>query len=75
MRLFVDTLTAEDTYFLLISDKLIQPIQILLSLKENIFSEFFSAFLKSALNFEHFQNKDRPHSQCIFETTDSEKGD
>ena len=28
-----------------------------LSQKEKIFSEFFSAFFESALNFEHFQQK------------------
>ena len=28
-----------------------------LSQKEKIFSEFFSAFFESALNFEHFQKK------------------
>ena len=28
-----------------------------LSQKQKIFSEFFSAFLKSALNFQHFQKK------------------
>ena len=28
-----------------------------LSQKQNIFSEFFSAFFKSALNSEHFQTK------------------
>ena len=28
-----------------------------LSQKQKIFSQFFSAFFKSALNFEHFQNK------------------
>ena len=32
-------------------------IQMHLSQKQKIFSEFFSAFFKSALNFEHFQNK------------------
>ena len=32
-------------------------IQIHLSQKPNIFSEFFSAFFKYALNFEHFQKK------------------
>ena len=32
-------------------------IQIHLSQKQNIFSEFFSAFLKSALNSEHFQKR------------------
>ena len=29
----------------------------LLSEQQKIFSEFFSAFFKSALNFEHFQTK------------------
>ena len=32
-------------------------IQMHLSQKEKIFSEFFCAFFKSALNFEHFQKK------------------
>ena len=34
-----------------------QPIRILLSRKLKTFSEFFSAFLKSTLNFENFQKK------------------
>ena len=34
-----------------------QTIQMLLSLKQNIFSEFFSSSFESALNFEHFQKK------------------
>ena len=32
-------------------------IQIHLSQKQKIFSELFSAFFKSALNFQHFQKK------------------
>ena len=32
-------------------------IQMPLSQNQKIFSEFFSAFLESALNFEHFQKK------------------
>ena len=32
-------------------------IQMHLSQKQKIFSEFFSAFLESALNSEHFQTK------------------
>ena len=32
-------------------------IQMHLSPKQKIFSEFFSAFFESALNFEHFQTK------------------
>ena len=34
-----------------------QTIQMHLSQKEKIFSEFFSAFFESALNFEHFPKK------------------
>ena len=32
-------------------------IQMHLCKKQNIFSQFFSAFSESALNFEHFQKK------------------
>ena len=55
--LFLNTLSDDDKYSLLYRDKLTQPIQILLSQKQKIFSEFFSAFLISTLNFEHFQKK------------------
>ena len=34
-----------------------QTSQMDLSQKHNIYSEFFSAFFESALNFEHFQKK------------------
>ena len=34
-----------------------QTIQMHLSEKERIFSEIFSVFFESALNFEHFQKK------------------
>ena len=34
-----------------------ETIQIHLSKKQKIFSEFFSPFFESALNFEHFQKK------------------
>ena len=57
LGLFVNTLSEDDKYCLLYNDNLLQPIQILLSQKQKTFSEFFSAFLKSTLNFEHFQKK------------------
>ena len=75
LRLVVNTLTDVDKYSLLYRDNLTQPIQILLSQKENTFSHFFSAFLKSTLNFAHFQKKDDPQSRCISKITVSEKGD
>ena len=55
--LFLNTLTDDDKYSLLYNDNLLQPIQILLSQKQKTFSEFFSPFLKSTLNFEHFEKK------------------
>ena len=75
LSLFVNTLTDDDKYCLLYRDNLTQPIQILLSQKQNNFSQFFSAFLKFALNFEHSRKKDDPHSRCISQISVSEKGD
>ena len=52
---FVNTLTADDKYSLLNRDNLTQPIQILLPQKKKTFFQFYSAFYKSILNFEHFE--------------------
>ena len=68
-------MTPDDKYSLLNRDNLTQPIQILLYQKRNTFSEYFSAFLKSTLNFEHFEKKDDPHSRCIPEIMDFEEDD
>ena len=57
LRPFLNTLAADDKYFLISRDKWMQTIQMHFFQKQNIFSEFFSAFLESALNFEHFQTK------------------
>ena len=73
LRLFVNTLTDDGKYSLLYRDNLTQQIQIPLSQKRKTFSHFFSAFLKSTLNFPHFQKKDDPHSRCISQITVSEK--
>ena len=51
LRLFVNALTADDKYSLLNRDNLLQPIQILLSQKQNTLSSFFLEFLKSTLSF------------------------
>ena len=75
LRLFVNTLIPDDKSSLVNRDNFSQPIQILLIQKQNTFSQFFSAFLKSKLNFEHFSQKDDPNTRCIFEITDSKKGD
>ena len=60
--MFVNTLTADDKYSPLNRDNLRQPIRTKLSRKQQAFSEFFLAFSKSKLNFEHFQKKDDPPS-------------
>ena len=62
LGLFVNTLAVDDKHYLLNRDNLTQPIQIQLSQKQKIFSEFFFAFLKSILNFKHLPRKDDPHS-------------
>ena len=50
-----------------------QTIQVHLSQKQKIFSEFFSSIFKSPLNFEHSQKKDDPHNLCISEITDPKR--
>ena len=72
-RLFPNTLSADGKYSLLNRDNLMQPIQMQLYRKQKTFSDFFSAFLKSSLNFEHFQKKDDSHSWGISKITESEK--
>ena len=51
---FLKTWTANDKYSLISKDKWMETIQMDLSQKQKYFSQFFSAFFKSALNFEHF---------------------
>ena len=75
LRLFVNTLTPDGKYPLLNRDKLTQPLQILLCQKQKTFSQSFSQFLKSTLNFEQMQKKDDTHSRGISDITDSVKGD
>ena len=50
-----------------------QPIRTPLSQNDKAFSQFFLAFSKSTLNFEHFQNKYDPRSLFISEITHSKK--
>ena len=71
--LFADILTANDKYRVINKDNLTIPIHMELSQNQKKFSWCFSAFLKSRLNFEHFEKKDDPHRFCISEITDFEK--
>ena len=50
LRLFVNTLTADEKHYLLNQDNLTQPIQLQLSQKQKSFAEFFFAISKSILN-------------------------
>ena len=75
LRLFVNTSTPNGKYSILSRDKLTQPIQILLSKKQRTFLKLFSQFPKSTLNFKYFREKDKTHSRCISEITNSVKGD
>ena len=75
LRLLVKTMTVDEKYSLPYRENLTQSIQIVLSQKQKTFSQFFSAFLKYNLNFEHFQKKDDPHRRIISKITVSEKGE
>ena len=55
------------------TDNLMQAIHIQLSQTLKTFSEFFPAFAKSRLNFEHFPKKGYAHSFFICEATACEK--
>ena len=66
-------MTGRDKYSLRNRDNLQQPFQMQLSQKQEIFSEFFFAFLKSNLNFERFPKKEEPHSWFISKIKDAEK--
>ena len=73
LRLFVNTLTLNDKYYILNRDNLPQPIQMQLSETQKTFSEFLFEFWKSILNFKHLPKKDDPQSLCIPRNTGSEK--
>ena len=72
LGLLLNTLAADEKYVVLHRDNLTIPIQMQLSTKRKHFSEFFSAFLKFTLNFDHFEKKDDPHIFGISEITDSD---
>ena len=57
IRQLVNTLTANHKYSVLNREYLTYPIHMQLSQGQKTLSEFFSAFLKSRLNFEHVQQK------------------
>ena len=72
LQLLVSTLATNDKCPNLIRNNLTIPIQVQLSHNHKWFSQFFAAFLKSRINFQHFEKKDNPHSFCISKITDCE---
>ena len=74
LGLFVNTLTAEYTYFRRNMQTLTQEVQTPLSLKQKTFSGFLIAFLKSTWNGKYFQKKGESSSLIISEIIDSKRG-
>ena len=62
---FLNTLTTGDNYSLVTRDNWMQTVQMSLSQKQKVFSQFFSSFFESAFNFEHFQ-KEMPLIAYVF---------
>ena len=65
LRPFVHTFTAHDKHSVLNRQYLPDSIKMQLSQKQKKFSEIFTAFSKSRLNFEHIQ-KTRWHSELMY---------
>ena len=57
LRLFVNTVTADDKYSLLSRDNSMQRVEMHFWQKQKSFSNFFCTFFQSTSNFEHFEWK------------------
>ena len=74
LRVFVNTLTADDKYSHRNMHNFPQELQTPLSGKEKAFWGFSIAFLKCAWNVEHFGKKDEYRSLIISKVLESESG-
>ena len=74
LRLFVDTLTADNKYSRCNVHNFMQQVQTPLFQKQKTFFGFFIAFLKFAWNLEHFEKKDEYPSVIISEIMDCKTG-
>ena len=72
--LFVNTLTTDDKYSRRNMLNFTQQLEALLCQKQKTFYGLFLAFLKYALNLEHFEKKDEYPSLVISKVIDSERG-
>ena len=67
-------MTTDDKYSRRNMLNLTQKLEAPLSQKQKTFSRIFLAFLKCALNLEHFEKKDEYPSLVISKVIDSERG-
>ena len=67
-------MTTDDKYSRRNMRIITQQFEALLSQKQKTVSGFFLAFLKCALNLEHFEKKDEYPSLVISKVNDSERG-
>ena len=73
LGLFANILAANDKYLVLNRVNLTIPVEMQLSQKQKSFSEVFSSFLSSSLNFDYSETKDEADRFCISKITDSQK--
>ena len=74
LTLFVNTLTTDYKYSRRNMLNFTQELKAPLSQKQKTFSGFFIAFLKCALNLEHFEEKDEYSRLVIAKVIDSGRG-
>ena len=74
LRLFANTLTADDKYSYCIMQNFLPQLQTILSEKRNTFSGFFMPFLKIAWNLKNFVKKNECSSLIISDIIVSERG-
>ena len=72
LGLFVNTLTTNGKYFPLSGEKLKEPIHMELTMKQKKYSESFSGFSKSWVNFGHFRKNDHSHGFFMSSIADCE---
>ena len=72
--MFVNTLTTDDKYSRRNMLNFTQQFGVPLCQKQKTFSHIFLAFLKCALNLEHFVKKDEYRSLVISKIIDSARG-
>ena len=74
LRLFVNTLTANNKNSSCNVHNFVTQVQTQLSQKKNFFSGFFIAFLRCASSLEHFEKQDEYRTLIISEIIDWEIG-